>query len=181
MERKFTLVYVIYDADVKADGVRFIERMSPACHLPAGHNGSERDARTAVAAKFTQTEGNDRYDFGYLGDERNPRDITYYPYKCLDSEGLEVAPDDCEVYGLGQHRKWTAELTRAEWLMFADDYLIVLDDEGIPERHEDTLGSLTVEYGAIPAICVDNREGWEDSSGGVVISSQMYLSFGVSE
>jgi hypothetical protein len=155
--------YIIYSADVISDSSHFIERMSPAEHMPAGHNGKGRAERERIAAKFVQTESDEQYDFGYLAKEGSGPE--YLPY--------EPGGDGP---GQGQHRKWAAELTAGEWRIFADSYLIDLDPNGIPEDYEDTLGSIT-EYGVIPAVSVSNREGWEDASGSIVIDSCMYVSF----
>lgn len=176
-----SLVYIIYSADVLSETSRFIDEMSPAQHMPAGfHSDSEPFMqRAAIAAKFTLTEGDDQYDYGYLGSEYNPPRIEYFPYGYLDKEATVEPPEDYEgPTGSGQHRKWVGELTWDEWLVFADSYVIDLDSQGIPERYEETLGSLTVEYGHIPAMSVDNAEGW-DSPGcrGSVIDSGFYISF----
>jgi hypothetical protein len=170
----FTHVYIIYDADVLADGTRFIEQMSPAQHMPAGYSGDTHAEHERIAALFTQTEDDSQYEYGYLGKESG--DVRYFPYSAIDAEGT-LPDDDYEgATGDGQHRKWTAELTRDEWLAFAGAYLIDLDDNGYPERYEETMGSLT-EHGHLEAVSVDNREGWEDGSGGQVIGSGMYVSF----
>lgn len=200
-----TSVYIIYSADVISEDSSDIDGMSPAKHL-SHINGGE-----IIAAKFTETEGDDQYDYGYLGNESD--DPRYFPYGYADSEGLTEAEDpidcpDCEgsgirsaigegycgtceasgtlppfgegiARGLGQHRKWVGEITLDEWRSFARAYCIDLDDDEIlPTRFENTLGSIT-EYGCINAICIDNREGWECGYGPVigVLESQMYVSF----
>lgn len=173
--QRFSAVYVIYDADVLADGTRFIERMSPADHMPAGHTGLRKRVRELVAAKFTQTEGDEQYEYGYLGRESTPPQIRWFPYGAIDAEGTEPDDDYEGETGAGQHRKWTAELTRAEWIIFADAYLIDLDERGYPVFYEETMGAIT-EYGHLEAVNVDNREGW-DASGATVINSGMYVSF----
>lgn len=172
-----TGAYIIYNADVLSYRESFIESMSPAMHMPAGFKDStwRKRVREIVAAKFTQTEGDDQYDFGYLGKESG--NVRYFPAGYLDAEGTELPDDDYEGRtGEGRHRKWVGELTGAEWRIFADAYLIDLDERGLPERYEETLGMLTVEYGAIGAISVDNREGWNDSHG-EVIDSSFYINF----
>jgi len=157
--------------------------------------------REIVAAKFTETEGDDQYDYGYLGTEHNPPQVRYFPYGYTDEEGLEE-PAECtgcfgmgtaqDAYGShpcrecdgrgtaeagqGQHRKWAAMLTGAEWRIFADAYLIDLDGRGMPAEYAETLGSIT-EYGHLPAVCVDNTEGWNSGYSDPVLESQMYLSF----
>lgn len=163
-------VYIIYSADVLADSPRFIEEMSPAHHLPAGYpEGEERDKRAAVAEKFVRTEGDEQYDYDYLASELdNPR---WRPYK--------PGSEDDEP-GQGQHRKWVAELSFEEWQLFADAYCIDLTDEGLPEEYEETMGSLTIEYGHIDAVAVSMREGWESPGcPGSVIDAQAYVSFAV--
>jgi hypothetical protein len=150
-------VLVIYDADVLSARPSFIEEMSPAAHIDGQHAG--------VAAAFTQTEGDEQYDFGYLAAEG--ASSRYLPYE----------PDfDEEERGEGQHRKWVGELSREDWRIFADAYQIDLDPAtDLPLRYEETMGSIT-QYGHLEAISVDNREGWNDFAG-EVISSSMYLSF----
>lgn len=184
-DQRFSAVYIIYDADVRAYSETFIEDMSPASHLPAGFpDGSLRKrVREIVASRFDQTEGNEQYDFGYLGKHGgSPR---YFPYGTIDADGTpppdyEAEPDapDYEL-GEGQHRKWVAELSRAEWLIFADAYLIELDDAGYPVEYEETMGAMT-EHGHLEAVSVRNREGW-DNYHGQVIDSDMYVSFGYPE
>jgi hypothetical protein len=76
----------------------------------------------------------------------------------------------------GPHRKWVGELTWDEWLRFAERYCIDLDDDGMPEHYDHTLGSLT-EFGHIPAIRVDNTEGWNSGmDDGGVLDSSFYIS-----
>lgn len=213
---RFCAVYVIYDADVLSYRESFIEAMSPAAHLPAGYpDGWRKRVREIVASRFVQTEGNEQYDFGYLGKEHNPPHVSYFPYGAIDERGT-LPEDACErdqatcarcgerirfaegawldntdgegdtddygqdgehepVTGQGQHRKWVAELSRAEWLIFAHSYCIDLDADGYPAQYEETMGSLT-EHGHLEAVAVDNRDGWQDGHG-EVISSQMYVSF----
>jgi len=206
--------YIIYSADVTSDHTAFIERMSPAVHMTAGYSGEALAFGTATAAKFTQTEGDEQYDLGYLADDSRPRNPHYYPYgfadaealhtdKCLhckrllnynddsgeyeDDSGSTACPrngselphePDEDARGQGQHRKWVAELTGEEWLAFAGAYLIGLDEDGMPEEYGETLGSLTAEYGLLPAVCVENGEGWDDYSGSQVIYSTFYVSLG---
>jgi hypothetical protein len=222
-EKTCTAVYIIYSADVISESTSDIEGMSPLRHLAHIEDGA------TIAAKFTETEGDDQYDFGYLGSECG--DARYFPYGYADAEALTETdePSDCPdcggsgirgeseavavaerdgisieqargycgtceasgelppfgegiARGLGQHRKWCGELTLEEWRTFARAYCIDLDDDEImPQRFEETMGSLT-EHGHIPAVCVDNREGWEHGSFGYgpvigVLDSQMYVSF----
>lgn len=184
---RFSAVYIIYDADVLSYRESFIERMSPAVHLPAGHTGLRKRVREIVASRFTETEGNEEYGYGYLGKESSrPR---WFPYGTIDADGTappdyETEPDapDYEL-GEGQHRKWAGELSRAEWLIFADSYMIDLDADGYPARYDETLGSLTIIDGQpmhLEAVSVDNREGWDDYHG-TVIDSTMYVSFAYPE
>lgn len=175
-------VYVIYSADILGPE-QAIEGMSPARHLAAGYTAGSDDERAGqeVASRFTLTEGDDQYDYGYLGDESG--NASYYPAGYTDKEGLDEPGEDTpeERIGEGRHRKWVAELTCAEWLLFADRYIIDVDERGLPVDYEDTLGSLT-EYGCLPAIAVDNSEGWGHPAygNGYVIDSQFYLSFAFS-
>lgn len=178
---RFSSVYVIYDADVLADGARFIEQMSPAQHMPAGHTGLRKHVREIVAGRFTQTEGDEQYDYGYLGRESTPPDVRYFPYGAIDAEGTEPDDDYEGETGSGQHRKWAAVLSRAEWIIFADAYMIDLDDAGYPERYEETMGAIT-EYGHLEAVNVDNSEGWDNYyNHDAVIDSGMYVSFAYPE
>lgn len=65
--RRFRVVYIIYTADVVGSSGE-IERMSPERHLPFSDGSRERLMRT-VAARFTLTEDDDQYDYGYLAEE----------------------------------------------------------------------------------------------------------------
>ena len=165
--RRFTAVYIIYSADV-VGSEREIERMSPADHLTAGYIGLRKRVGEIVASRFVQTEGDDQYDYEYLGRELgNP---AYLP--AADEPDDNEDPDAYQ----GRHRKWTGELSRAEWLIFADRYLIDLDDRGYPEKYEDTLGAIT-EYGHLFAVAVDNSEGWQSGNGPWWVASDFYVSF----
>lgn len=204
-DRKFKAVYVIYDADV-AGSETDINRMSPASHMPAGW-GNDHRLMSAIAKRFTQTEDDEEYHYGYLGEETG--NIVYRavkdtpeckvcascgnPCQWSDSEDRlfhgtadddeDQAPEDSErdldhdaISGYqGRHRKWVAELTRYEWLQFADAYYVDLDN-GYPVDYEDTMGSLT-EHGLLFAVSVDNSEGWQDYSGPMFVSSSFYVSF----
>jgi hypothetical protein len=165
----WTHVYVIYDADVVTDYPGFIESMSPARHVPAGRRPDE--TITAITEAFTQTEGDEQYDFGYLVKEgSSPR---YLPYADRDCQ----CEDECTCPNAGMHRKWAGILTREQWRVFADAYCIDLDDStDLPAEYEPAMGAIT-EYGHLAAISVDNREGWNDYTGSEVIYSTMYLSF----
>jgi hypothetical protein len=77
---------------------------------------------------------------------------------------------------MGRHRKWVADLTFEQWEAFASNYCIELHDNGMPVDYTDTMGSLT-EFGLLPAISVDNTEGWGDNFGDPVIDSSFYCSF----
>lgn len=171
-------VYIIYSADVVSESVSDIERMDPK-HILDGYPDSEE--RRAIVEAFTETEDDDQYEYGYLGNESG--DVRYFPYGYLDSEGLEEceSEDDSVPRGLGQHRKWVAELTVEQWRIFADAFQIELDESGLPTSYEHTAGSIT-EHGLLPAITVDNTEGWGHGDFGYgpvlgVISSEFYLSF----
>jgi hypothetical protein len=152
MSPEFVGVYIIYSADVVADSAAFIEFMAPANKSPE------------LAQHFTETEGDDQYDYGYLADEGC--DKRYLAYADRESE------DDPNA---GMHRKWVAELTIDQWRKFADDYSIDLRPNGFPTDYTDTMGSIT-EHGLIDAVAVDNTEGWDDNHGNVIDSS-MYVSF----
>lgn len=156
--KNWSVVYVIYSADTVADSPAFIESMAPAKR----HNASE------FADAFVQTEGDEEYGFGYLAD--GPGRDEFRPYADRENE------DDV---GNGMHRKWVGELTREQWRAFAEGYCIDLDEDDLPTDFMDTMGSIT-EYGHIPAVAVDNTEGWGCSYWGyeAVIDSQFYLSFG---
>lgn len=180
-DQRFSSVYVIYDADVLADGTGFIERMSPAEHMPAGRSGLRKRVREIVAGRFYQTEGDEEYGYAYLGSESRPPRVRWFPYNAIDADGTGPDDDYEGELGAGQHRKWVGELTRCEWLIFADSYYIDLDGAGYPVWYEETMGSLT-EHGHLEAVNVDNREGWDDAYGGeTVISSGMYVSFAYPE
>lgn len=159
--RQWTHVYVIYSADTIAESPSFIESMAPA----------KRHNAELFADAFTLTEGDDQYDYGYLASEGAGQRYLAYADREADEDP-----------NAGMHRKWVAELSRQQWLAFAEGYCIDLGDDDLPERYEDTLGSIT-EYGHIPAIAVDNSEGWGCGYYGYdnVIDSQMYLSFGGNE
>lgn len=124
-----------------------IKCMSPASHLPAGYTGLRKRVGEVVASRFALTEGDSLYE----------------------------RPDGDR--GEGHHRKWVGELTRAEWLIFADRYIIELDSRGFPVDYEDTMGSLT-EYGHLDAVAVDNSQGWESPGGPRWTESKFYISFG---
>lgn len=76
-------------------------------------------------------------------------------------------------------RTWAGTLTGTEWRLFAERYLIELDERWLPVRYEDTLGVLTADGSALDAVSVDNREGWDCPAWGqgYVRSSEFYLSF----
>lgn len=205
--QRFSRVYVIYSADVISEHTSDITRMSPESHMPAGFkDGSLRKrVREIVASRFTQTEDDDQYDYGYLGKESRPPDVRYFPYGYTDPEGIDEPAECTECFGMGtaqdaygshpcrecdgrgtaeagqgQHRKWTADLSRAEWLIFADAYLIDLDENGYPREYEETMGAIT-EYGHLEAISYDNREGWNSGYGDPVLDSRFYISFAYPE
>lgn len=126
--------------------------------------------------------------------------------KCLDGDGDELLPvsapteevamehyadegrevidamlNEDEPVGMGQHRKWVGELSIEDWRVFARAYNIDLLDNDLPEDYSETKGSLT-EHGHLPAISVDNSEGWDYPGFGYgsvecVLSSDMYVSF----
>lgn len=108
--------------------------------------------------RLHQTEGDEAYDYNYLSEE------------CGDDR-----------YENGYHRKWAGLLSLEDWLKFADAYGIDLDDDGVPERYEETMGSIT-DLGHLPAISVDDSEGWNSGyEDGGVIDSNIYISIGEQE
>jgi hypothetical protein len=145
----FTAVYVIYSADIIGTDAE-IEAMAPN-RVAIGHAGLWRLA-----------SGDERYEYAYLAEGSG--DGRYHR-----AGDPEAPPEAC-----GHHRTWVAELTREQWQEFADAFAVELDEDLVPERYENTLGSITPEHGLIPAISVDNTDGWDPS---VVISSTFYVSF----
>jgi hypothetical protein len=157
---------VIYSADAIGPAPE-IDRMGPERHLPAGYADGRKRVGAIVAARFRQTAGDDAYEYGWLAGEHH--DDRYLP--------AADTPDDYDGDGYqGHHRTWVAELSYAEWLVLADRYHIDLDQHGLPVNCEDTLGSLT-EYGLLPAVAVDNRQGWESPGDFSVIDSSFFVSF----
>lgn len=147
-------VYVIYSADILGTDAE-IDSMGPLRTATDRHPYA-----TPFPGEWVQTEGDEQYEYGYLADHGGDPD-----YRAAD-EG-----------GEGRHRKWVAELTPADWHATAAALCIDLDANGMPENYEDTLGSIT-EYGHIPAVAVDNTEGWSPTR---VVDSMLYLSFALSE
>jgi hypothetical protein len=147
-------VYIIYSADILGTDAE-IDSMGP---LRAPSHTYPHAA--AFPGRWVQTEGDEEYGYGYLADEGGDED-----YRAADDGGQ------------GRHRKWVAELTPDDWHATADALMIDLDPNGLPEKYDDTLGSIT-EYGHIPAVAVDNTEGWSPTR---VIDSMLYLSFALSE
>ena len=88
----------------------------------------------------------------------------------------DVTFQDIPERPMGRHRKWVGMLTFEQWEAFARNYCIDLHENGMPEHYEETMGSLT-EFGHLPAICIDNTEGWGDNFGDPVIDSSFYCSF----
>lgn len=174
------LIHLIYSADILGE-TREIEGMGPFRKVP--EHGAYA---TPMPGEWAETEGDEQYDLGYLGDESG--DATFYPYGFLDAEGLTEADDapdeDLErgvVHGLGRHRKWVGNLTRDEWLACAERLCIDLDDEGMPIDYDATMGALTVIDGhpmRLPAVSIDNTEGWTPTR---VIDSRIYMSVLVPE
>lgn len=183
-------VYVIFWADVVSRHTSNITGMAPAKHVPASIGGRHPEAAERIAQAFTETEDDEEYDFGYLGDECG--DPRYYPFGYTDREGFNEPPSIEDVrgvwgvvaasqpVGMGMHRKWVGELSAEDWRVFCDAYNVELDREGFPTEYEDTMGSLT-EYGHIPAVSIDMSEGWDYPGFGYgsvesVIDSRMYVS-----
>jgi hypothetical protein len=109
----------------------------------------DMERRAAPFPELVLTEDDDQYDYQYLAKD-----------------------DESSVYWDGMHRKWAGELSWERWLEFAKAYLIDLDDDGMPEHYSDTMGTIT-ELGHIPAVSVDDTEGW---GYGEVIDSNVYVS-----
>ena len=145
---KFDGVYIIMSADIVGSEEE-LDGMDPT-------KSSGRYPESTFPA-LVQTEGNEQYDYGYLGDA----------YAAADPE------HEGDLVGDGRHRKWAGELSPDEWQGFASRYMIDLDDDGLPERYEETMGSIT-EYGHLPALSVNNTEGWDPTD---VIDSSIYVSF----
>lgn len=95
---------------------------------------------------WEQTEGDEQYEFDYLGEE----------------------------YENGKHRKWTAALTEEEfdaWLE-AECYA---DREDARDQAEPTAGMIT-EYGWLPAYALNDEPGaWNLGGWDPVISRQAYV------
>lgn len=198
----WTHVYIIYSADVTGETSESeLRNMSPACHVLQGY-GDISPARMAASKAFTQTEGDQEYDYGYLAREGSDPSLAGVHddgLKCVNcgadigmnasGEWEDWSGSDDETFcpasedghsnpASGRHRKWVGELTREQWRAFADAFCIDLDDNDLPEEYNETMGSLT-EYGHLDAISVDNNEGWYDfCSRHQVIDSNFYLSFG---
>lgn len=171
-DRHPVAIYIIYSADVVGSDSE-IENMSPARHLSAGYRGYRKRVGEVVASRFAQTEDDEEYDFGYLADEGSGQ--AFLPAADMP-EDYEWDGDGTEAYQ-GHHRKWVAELTYAEWRIFADRYIIDVNEYGLPVDYELTLGAMTVEYGTIDAVSVDNSEGWQSGSGPLFTDSKFYISF----
>lgn len=107
------------------------------------------------ADRWTRTEGDEQYDYGYLADE------------CGDDEYRAVVDG-----GEGRHVKYVAELSAAEFYRWCEANFVELDDSGMPEDYNETMGSLT-KYGWLAAIAVDLTEGWSPTR---VIDSSAYIS-----
>lgn len=124
----------------------------------------------------------------YSADVINP-DVLVYMDPTADRQASQGGPwpfaltesdDSYDEYDSHEdicHRKWVGELTPEQWESFAGRYCIDLDDDGIPSEGGETLGSMT-EYGLIPAVSVDNTEGWGAPDVGThpVYDSRMYVS-----
>jgi hypothetical protein len=148
-----SIFYVIYSADILGSD-REIDGMGP-------FRSADREApyATPFPGKWTQTEGDEQYDYGYLADEDEGRNLAYLPADEHDE-------------GEGRHRKWVAELTLEDWQTVARALCIDIEDDGMPTEYTDTMGSIT-EYGHIPAVAIDNTEGWTPTR---VIDSMLYVS-----
>ena len=174
-DQPFTAVYVIYSADVVGTHAD-MTRMSPASHMrpattatriPNGRASRRCSPKPKVTTSTISATSARR---------AATRVISRLATSMLRRTVEPDADTDPELIGCGSHRKWVADLTRDEWLIFADAYLIDLDNTGYPERYEETMGSLT-EHGHLEAIAVDNSEGWQGGYGPQFVDSNMYVSF----
>lgn len=149
-KEQFASVYVIYSADIVGREDE-IDGMGPFRKAP-DHGAYAQP----FPGEWVQTESDSEYGYGYLADE-------------------DLRPDWLPVDegGDGRHRKWVAELSLADWREVAEQLCIELEPNGLPEHYNETMGSLT-EYGAIPAVAVDNNEGWSPIR---VVDSMLYVSF----
>ena len=190
-------IYIIHSADTTRDGEGSLDHMAsrvePFLRTEDGEYG------------LVQTEGDDQYDFDYLADEMGKTTCTwcdgsgasspwesrpgYWRYSVeLGGIGPITACEHCggtgeeeSAYRNGHHRKWAGLLPGDRYEEFCDAFMIDLDDTGLPERGDDTMGSLT-EYGHLPAISIDDSEGWNSGySDGGVIDSNIYLSIMLKE
>jgi len=191
--------YVIHSADTTRDGEDTLEIME----------GRVRPFLAGEDDEFglVQTEGDEQYDFGYLADEIGERECMMcggdggsspwqsepgYARWSVERGGIGpiTACEGCGGTGLeesayrhGHHRKWAGILPGSRYEEFAEAFMIDLREDGLPERHEETMGSLT-EYGMIPAISVDDTEGWGSGwtgPNGGVIDSNIYISYMLKE
>jgi hypothetical protein len=159
-------IYLIYSADILGTEEE-IDGMGPFRKATA-----RAPFATPFPGDWLQTEGDDQYDYGYLASECNNPD--YFPAGYADAEGV-AEPQEGEAVGIGRHRKWVGLLTRQDWLTVAERLCIELDDNFLPENYEDTMGAIT-EYGVIPAIAIDNTDGWTPTR---VIDSNIFMSVAV--
>lgn len=140
------IYYIIYSADVPPESREMIEELDP--NRIERHTAEPR----MHAGLWTRTEGDEQYDFDYLGEE----------------------------YEGGAHGKWVAELNHEEFLALARDRCWDLDDDDRPTHIEQTMGSIT-EHGHLDAYAVHDYEGWQSSYWGSnpVIDAQFYVSEGL--
>ena len=159
-------IHLIYSADILGTEEE-IDGMGPFRKVTA-----RAPYAKPMPGEWVQTEGDEQYDYGYLGDEcENPE---YFPAGYADAEAL-AEPQEGEPFGLGRHRKWVGFLTLADWLIVAEMLVIDLDDNHMPVSYEETMGAIT-EVGVIPAIAIDNTDGWSPLQ---VIDSSIYMSIAV--
>ena len=191
--------YVIHSADTTRDGENTLEHM-------------QKRAEPFMAGEDDEfglelTEGDEQYDFGYLADEIGERECMMcdgdggsspwqsepgYARWSVEHGGIGpiTACEGCGGTGLeesayrhGHHRKWVGLLPGNRYEEFAEAFMIDFGEDGLPERHEETMGSLT-EYGMIPAVSVDDTKGWGsgwDGPNGGVIDSNIYISYMLKE
>jgi hypothetical protein len=160
------IILLIYSADILGAADE-IDSMGPFRKANDYHPYAE-----PFPGHWTQTEGDEGYQYGYLGNESG--NARFFPAGYADSEGV-AAPQHNEEVGEGRHRKWVGELTLDEWIVVAGMLVIDIDDRYLPVEFDDSLGAIT-EYGHIPALAIDNTEGWSPMT---VIDSTIYMSIGI--
>ncbi len=192
--------YIIHSADTTRDGEDTLEHMARrvAPFLAP-------DAESEFGLELT--EGDEQYEYAYLGEGRDGEwcsmcggdggsspwesQTGYWRYSVeMGGIGPITACEMCGGTGLeessyqhGHHRKWAGLLPGDRYEEFMEAYLIDLDDDGLPTNYCETMGSMT-GYGILPAISVDDAEGWGSAwtgPNGGVIDSNIYISYMLKE